>query len=63
MNHNDTIQLRLAPELKQAFMDECRAQYRTPSDVLRELMRDWLYKNTDGELAKQWKRRTGAKND
>lgn len=60
MKNDHMLQIRMPTDLKNAFTEECNAQYRTPSDVLRELIRDWLYRNGDGELAKKWKRRPGA---
>lgn len=49
-NDKQTVfQIRIQSELKEAFKAECLRQYKTPSDVLRGLMFEWLQKQKEQE--------------
>ena len=50
-NDKQTVfQIRIQSELKEAFKAECLRQYKTPSDVLRGLMFEWLQKQKESQV-------------
>lgn len=58
---DDSIRVRVTPELKEAFTQLCEKLDLNGSSVIRDLMRDWLYRNSDADTAKRWKARPGER--
>ena len=44
--HTDTIAIRLAPEIKAKFETLCRAEYQTPSWVIRDFILEYVRSRT-----------------
>lgn len=52
MNDSEMIRARIPGDLKSAFEEACARNDRTASQVLRDLMRDYVKKNAQGDLLK-----------
>lgn len=48
----EIIRARLESSLKKSFEDACKANDRTASQVLRDLIRQYVKQNAQGELLK-----------
>lgn len=46
----EMIRARIDADLKQAFEDACKRNDQTASQVLRQLMREYVRKNAQGNL-------------
>lgn len=44
--HTDTMAIRLAPEIKAKFETLCRAEYQTPSYVIRDFILEYVRNRT-----------------
>jgi antitoxin component of RelBE/YafQ-DinJ toxin-antitoxin module len=52
MTGQDLIRTRIDADLKRAFEEACTRNDRTASQVLRDLIRDYVKKNAQGDLLK-----------
>lgn len=50
-----TIRARISEELKKAFEEACEQNDRTGSQILRDLIKEYVIKNAQGSLLKDKK--------